>query len=351
MKKPSSRFCSLIALVFISFCCTSWGFLVHRSVNQLAVYLLPNSMALFFHQNLDYLVKESVRADTRRDHDSLEAPKHFIDFEAYDPDQLGAWKMPFKSADALAKYGQDSLSKYGYLPYQVIESKNRLTAAFKSWDKDSILFHAADLAHYVADAHVPLHTTLNYDGQLTGQQGLHSLWESMIPELYLDEFELYTPYKVTYLKDPEQAIWGALRSSYLLVDDMLKKEALTAKNFPGDSRYRIQVRKGKTVKTYNTEFAKAYYLRIGKSVNVQMLLAVTLVADFWYTCWVDAGEPSLEIIMDKNQHNTRNLRAEKAYYKNNSLIKKQLLISKKKTESETKGEVINQPDSTQPGLR
>jgi hypothetical protein len=338
-------------LVVASFCCTSWGFLVHRSINQLAIYVLPNSMGLFFHQNLDYLVKESVRADTRRDNDSLEGSKHFIDFEAYDPDQLGAWKMPFKYPEALAKYGRDSLQKYGYLPYQVIESKNRLTAAFKAWDKDSILFHAADLAHYVADAHVPLHTTLNYDGQLTGQPGLHSLWESMMPELYLDQFELYIPYKVTYLKDPEQAIWGALRTSYLLVDDMLKKEALTAKDFPGESKYRIQVRKGKTVKTYNTDFAKAYYKRIGKSVNFQMLVAVNLIADFWYTCWVDAGEPSLEILMDKNQKNKRDLRSEKISHKKNTLIKNQLLLAKQKTGNELNNNVKNQPDSTQPGSR
>jgi hypothetical protein len=336
MKKPFYRYCSIAALIFISFCCTSWGFLVHRSVNQLAVYLLPNSMGFFFHHNLEYLVKESVSADSRREIDSLEAPKHFIDFEAYDPDQLGAWKMPFKSTEALTKYGKDSLLKYGFLPYQVIESKNRLTAAFKSWNKDSILFHAADLAHYVADAHVPLHTTMNYDGQLTGQQGLHSLWESMMPELYLDQFELYTPYKVTYLKDPEQAIWGALRSSYLLVADLLKKEAQTAKNFPGDTRYRVQVRKGKTVKSYSTDFAKAYYQRIGKSVNVQMLLAVNLVADFWYTCWVDAGEPSLDILMDKNKQNKRDLRTEKIYYKKNMLIKKQLLLAKKQSENDLK---------------
>ncbi|MHA4846623.1 zinc dependent phospholipase C family protein [Flavitalea antarctica] len=351
MKQSFYRYCSLTLIVIISFCCTSWGFLVHRSVNQLAVYLLPNSMAVFFHQNLGYLVKESVRADLRRDQDSLEAPKHFVDFEAYDPDQLGAWKMPFKFEEAVAKYGKDSLSKYGYLPYQVIESKNRLTAAFKSWDKDSILFHAADLAHYVADAHVPLHTTLNYDGQLTGQPGLHSLWESMMPELYIDQFELYTPYKVTYLKDPEQAIWGALRSSYLLVDDMLKKEELTAKNFPGDTKYRIQVRNGKTVKSYNTEFAKAYYQRIGKSVNAQLLLAVNLVADFWYTSWVDAGEPSLEIISDKNVHNMRDLRAEKIYHKKNTLIRKQKLIAKKNTDSETKEKPVSQPDSARKGSR
>ena len=322
---PKTGFMALLVVVCI--CCSSWGFLVHRSINQLSVYLLPSGMAPFFHQNLDYLVRESVRADQRRELDSAEAPKHFIDFEAYDPDQLGAWKMPFKFDSAVMKYGIDSLTKYGYLPYQVMVSKSKLTAAFKSWDKDSILFYAADLAHYVADAHVPLHTTLNYDGQLTGQPGLHNLWETMLPALYINEFTLYTPYKVTYLKNPEQAIWDALRSSFILVNDMIRKEMLTSKDFPGESKYRVQIRNGKSVKSYTTEFAQAYYKRIGKSVNLQMLLAVNLVADFWYTCWEDAGEPALEIIMEKNKKVSGDLKSERAAYKKNALIKKSLLIA------------------------
>jgi hypothetical protein len=334
MRKRILHTIRLLLLVVTALWCTSWGFLVHRSVNQLAVYLLPNSMAVFFHHNMDYLVRESVRADIRKKDDSTEAARHFIDFEAYDREQLGAWKMPFVFDTAVARYGRDSLNKFGYLPYQVIMSKNQLTSAFRSWNADSILYYAAELAHYVADAHVPLHTTLNYDGQLTGQPGLHSLWESMLPEIYLDDFQLYTPYKVTYLKNPEQAIWDALRSSHILVNDLLKKEAITARDFPGDKKYRIQLRNGKTIKSYNSEFAKAYYQRIGKSVNVQMLLSVNLVADFWYTCWVDAGEPALEILMEKGKISTRDLKMEKAAYKKNMLLKKKLLISKNKEQKD-----------------
>jgi hypothetical protein len=336
MKNHVAALARLLVLLIVSLACTSWGYLVHRSINQLAVYVLPESMGVFFHQNMEYLVRESVTADIRRKKDTLEGARHFIDFEAYDREELGAWKMPFKFDAALAQYGRDSLNKYGYLPYQVIASKQKLTQAFKSWDKDSILFHAADLAHYIADAHVPLHTTLNYDGQLTGQPGLHSLWESMLPELFIDQYQLYTKYKVTYLKNPEQAIWDALRSSFILVNDLLKKETLTAVDFPGDKKYRIQVRNGKTVRTYNTEFARAYQQRIGKSVNVQMLLAVNLIADFWYTAWIDAGEPSLEILLNKNIQNARALKNEKAAYKNNSLIKNKLLISRSKEDDHSR---------------
>jgi hypothetical protein len=38
--------------------------------------------------------------------------------------------------------------------------------------KHEILFIAADLGHYIADAHMPLHTSDNHDGQLTDQKGI-----------------------------------------------------------------------------------------------------------------------------------------------------------------------------------
>jgi hypothetical protein len=44
---------------------TSWGFLIHRTVNQMAVYELPKKMRPFFYRNMAYLVKESVRIPQR----------------------------------------------------------------------------------------------------------------------------------------------------------------------------------------------------------------------------------------------------------------------------------------------
>src|SRR5688572_18617503 len=132
---------------------------------------------------MDYGVRYSVRPDERRNSDSTEATKHFIDFEAFG--DSAAWKMPQDWNSAVQQYTKDSLLKYGYVPYQIMVLKEQLTNSFRQKNKDSILFYAADMGHYIADAHVPLHTSINYDGQLTGQKGLHSLWESVIPEIEL----------------------------------------------------------------------------------------------------------------------------------------------------------------------
>ena len=117
---------------------SSWGFLVHRTIHQLAVYQLPAEMSGFFHSNMPKLVYDAPRPDTRRNTDSTEAPKHFIDLEPFN--EKPAYHLPHDFDKAIAKYSLDTLTKYGYVPYQIIVVKDQLTRAFKMQNKDSILF-------------------------------------------------------------------------------------------------------------------------------------------------------------------------------------------------------------------
>src|SRR6185436_20932323 len=95
-------------LIAVGLVCSSWGFLVHRTIHQLAIYELPPSMRYFFHRNMNEIVKKSVRPDQRRNADKEEAPKHYIDLELYG--DSAAWKMPLRWEEALKKYGKDSLT-------------------------------------------------------------------------------------------------------------------------------------------------------------------------------------------------------------------------------------------------
>lgn len=306
----------------------SWGFLVHRTVHQLAIYELPATIQPFFYQNMEYLVNNAPRPDTRRNTDSSEATKHFIDLEMFGADAVN--KMPLDWATAVKKYTKDSLLKYGYVPYHVIFMKGKLTAAFKSGNKDSILFYAADLGHYIEDAHVPLHTTANYDGQLTNQKGLHSLWESTIPELELGTYQLYSSHKATYLKNPEKDIWAAIRKAAALVPVMLEMEKKVSAGFTDATKFRVQIRRGRESKSYSTEFARAYAVALKTSINDQLRSSSDLLADFWYTSWVDAGKPDLSKITAgwKPEDQTK-LANELQSFQQNKLIEQKLLISKK----------------------
>ncbi|OQP47817.1 hypothetical protein A4H97_31095 [Niastella yeongjuensis] len=308
--------------------CSSWGFLGHRTIHQLAVYELPPSMRMFFHHNLNEMVKQSVRPDQRRNQDKEEAPKHYIDLELYG--DSAAWKMPLKWEDALKKYGKDSLNHCGYVPYYVITMKDRLTAAFKSGNKDSMLFYAIDLGHYISDAHVPLHVSENYDGQLTGQKGLHSLWESMIPELEIQQYDLRSKHKAHYLKHPERNIWKAIRQSQKLLHDIFEQEKEVSKSFTEGEKYRVQMRYGKESKSYTSAFAKAYSARLGKTINQRLISSANLVADFWYTSWMDAGCPNLnkEFQSADFDKEKEELKTEYEAFRKNKLLEKKLLISR-----------------------
>ncbi len=305
-----------------------WGFLVHKTVHQLAIYELPEEISPFFYQNIDYLVSNAARPDTRRNTDSTEATKHFIDLEMFGAD--AAHKMPLDWDKAVSMYSKDSLLKYGYVPYHVIYMKGKLTNAFKQGNKDSILFYAADLGHYIGDAHVPLHTTVNYDGQLTNQKGLHSLWESMIPELEISQYRLYSPHKAKYLRKPAKDIWNAVRNAAAHLPTMLQKEIEVSQGFTDAQKYRIQLRRGVETKNYTTEFAKAYATALGNTINQQLTASVNLLADFWYTSWVDAGKPNLSAMTGTwTDADKAKFDKEISLFKANTLLQNNLLLAKK----------------------
>jgi len=310
----------VITLLFLGL--SSWGFLVHRTIHQIAIYSLPEPLQSFMHKEMASLVANSTRPDIRRNTDKTEATKHFIDLEAYGPN--AAITMPLDWETAVKKYNEDSLLKYGYVPYVIVHQLEKLTDAFRSKNTDSILFYAADLGHYIGDAHVPLHTSLNYDGQLTGQKGLHSLWESFVPELRIDQYQLYNAHKATYIKNPSEAIWIDIRIAAALVPELLAIEKEVSVQFKPETKYKTMMRYGRETKVYTKEFAEAYANGLGPTVNKQLIASANMIADFWYTAWVNAGKP----IITKREIST-NLSTELKSFKRNNLIQDDLLLSKK----------------------
>lgn len=317
---------NLLFLVAILLLLSSWGFLVHRTVHQLAIYQLPKSMRHFFYNNMDSLVSNAPRPDMRVSTDSTEGPKHYIDFELLGDSAL--WKMPLTKAEAISQYGMDSLVHTGYLPYHIETMLELLTNAFRNKNKDSILFYATDLGHYIGDAHVPLHTTENYDGQMTNQKGLHSLWETLVPVVSLDSFQLYRKHKARYLRQPAIALREALQRSNSLLQEVFNEEREISKGFIDSLKYRVQIRNGKESRSYSTAFAQAYGNRLGKSINEQLIRSAALIADYWYTAWINAGKPDLSALESK-PFNKAAYNKEYQAYKMNILIEKSMLISKR----------------------
>ena len=318
----------VIAIVAVGLLFGSWGFLVHRTTTQLAIYQLPAQLQPFFHRNAEVLVQKSVRPDQRRNYDSTEAPKHFIDLELFG--DSAAWKMPYAWNDAIAAYTKDSLEKYGYVPYWIVVVQQRLTEAFRNGKPDSVLYYASDLAHYIGDANVPLHTSVNYDGQLTNQRGLHALWETTVPELELSGYNLYARHRAKYIRNKEEAIWTAIRRAYALLPKVFLLEREASDGFTDSTKFRLQIRNGRESRTFTTAFATAYGKKLAPMVNDQLLHSARMIADFWYTAWVDAGKPDLDLKTPYTKADRAVAKREFKSYKRNQLLLDTLLIARKR---------------------
>jgi hypothetical protein len=174
----------------------------------------------------------------------------------------------------------------------------KLTDAMRNKRKTEILFLAADLGHYVADAHMPLHTSANHNGQFTGQVGIHAFWESQLPELFGKSYHLYSR-PAQYVTDIEKTTWDIIDSSYALVNKLLSTERKMRKDNPEDKQYKLgadgQPMKNKYGQPVHAEeYAHVYHELLGGMVERQMRLAVEKTADLWYTAWVNAGKPDLD---------------------------------------------------------
>jgi hypothetical protein len=248
-------------------------------------------MAGFYENNIAYLTEHAVSADKRRYVDSTEAPRHFLDADHYGKNPFA--KLPQNYDDAAIKYTADTLNKYGILPWNIGFEYERLVKAFQKHDTSAILSISANLGHYVADAHVPLHLTLNYNGQLTNQTGLHALWESRIPELYGDGFNWYAG-KAHFINDPLKEAFVICRASFNEVDSVLLFERMLNKSYPADKKYEMVKHGNKMVKDYAAGYSRAYQKMLKNMIERRMRASIRDVGSYWYSAWVDAGQPDLD---------------------------------------------------------
>lgn len=274
----------------------SWGFFAHKRINKMAVMTLPPSMITFYKKHIEYISEHAVDPDRRRYSSEDEACRHYIDLDHYGANPFDS--IPRWWKHAVAKYSEDTLKAYGIVPWHIEKMVYRLTEAFKEENLDKILHYSADLGHYIADAHVPLHTTENYNGQLTGQKGIHGFWESRIPELKADQYDYFTG-RARYIEKPLDAAWQAVRESFAAKDSVLLFEAELNKRFSPDRKYAYESRGNTTVKVYSEEYTSEYDKMMDGMVERRMRASVIMVGSLWYTAWVDAGQPDLSRLDNK----------------------------------------------------
>jgi hypothetical protein len=275
-----------------------WGFYAHRKINQVAVFLLPPGMMILYKPYIDFLEEHAVDPDKRRYVVAAEASRHYIDMDHYGrypfPELPRAWK------DAMQKFGEDSLVAHGIVPWWINIMQERLTKAFRDKDQTRILKFSAEIGHYIADAHVPLHTSSNHNGQLSGQLGIHAFWESRIPEMLAEKNYDFIIGKAQYLDHPMNFIWDRVLESAAAADTVLSIEKQLSSKFRPDQKFSFENRNGAVVRQYAAAYTLAYNRKLKGMVERRMRQAIFAIASFWYTAWTNAGQPDLSTLQNRN---------------------------------------------------
>lgn len=320
MKFISKYILSLVLVLFaVSFfqeTATSWGFFGHKKINRMAVFTLPPEMIKFYKKNIEYLTEHAVDPDKRRYAVEGEAPRHYIDIDHYvhsgeDPFEV----VPKKWFDAVDKFSEDTLQAYGIVPWHVNVMVMRLTKAFEAKDVDRILSVSSDLGHYIGDSHVPLHTTENYNGQLTGQRGIHGFWESRLPELKALDYDFFVG-RAEYVENILADEWETVQESFSAKDSVLDLERKLNNEFPKDQKYSHENRGASLIKTYSEEYSTAYHNMMNGMVERRLTSSIITVGSYWYTAWVNAGQPDLNGLLEKGPSKKlekENLELDKSY--------------------------------------
>ena len=313
-----------LSTIGIAFLLLSWGVVGHERINRAAVMALPKPLLTFFYNHIDFITQESTVPDLRKSilNDKAEGPRHYFDMENFG----SVDSFPKTMEAAKKKYDEKFLSKNGTLPWYIQDMMGKLTTAFKEKRKNEILFIAAELGHYIGDAHMPLHTSDNHDGQNTNQKGIHSLWESRLPELFVKNYKLNAE-EGKYIENVDQATWNIIFETHSLVAPLLAADKKLRTVTPENKMYVVDDA-GNIVKNkyngvlYSDEYATKFHQELNGMVENQIKKAITATASFWYTAWVNAGKPDLSNLDTEalTKRNKRGLKQDTKLFKKGVLF-------------------------------
>lgn len=258
----------------------AWGFEAHKFIASRAIDVLPEPLRAFFEADRAFVVERSIDPDLWRGAGfAEEPPNHFLELDAYGP-------FPFKDLpreydEAVKQHGHDKLRQNGLLPWRTQEFAGRLIRGFEglrrntAYARTDTRFFAAIIGHYVADAHVPLHSVLNYNGQLTGQTGIHGRWEDELFVRYRQQLAV-KPGPLRRIPHERDYIFEVLLESAQLVPGVLAadKEATGARA------------------VYDDRYFEALFTRTRPVLEKRLSDSITGLASLIVSAWEQAGKPT-----------------------------------------------------------
>ena len=269
-----------LALVASPVRADAWGFEVHRFITARAISLLPPEIRPFFEKFQAQIVEHTIDPDLWRTAGWLEEPpRHFMDMDAYGPHPFK--NIPREYDEAVRRYGKDFVDKNGTLPWRAEEIHKKLVEAFTQqapYSRENVKFFSSVISHYSGDAFVPFHAALNYDGQLTGQWGIHSRFETELFLRYQNRLTLPTP-AIVKIGGARDYVFDTLTESFPLVQPILDadKTAVAGRDL------------------YDDEYFELFFAKVKPILEKRLTDAIGGVASFITAAWIEAGRPALPL--------------------------------------------------------
>jgi hypothetical protein len=164
----------------------------------------------------------------------------------------------------------------------------------KRLDERRICYVASDLAHYIGDAHVPLHTIVDYDGVARGQRGVHERWESSMTERFGHSYTFPTV-GAAYIDDPLASAFQIILESYTFADSIFEADLLAQRAHPDARRIERISSRGDTTYTYDDAYYASLAMYERGLAERRMQRAAIAIASYWYTAWVNSDKPDLSL--------------------------------------------------------
>ncbi len=280
MKNKISKVSLPLILIALALLSLGWGSVGHRIISGNIVLSWPS--ALDFLTNWPALLADHASdADIRKNQDPNEAPKHYIDIDNYN-EFITTGRITQNFDSIVVQHGYTFVIDQGILPWAILTTYDSLKSCFarKGWNK-AMLF-AADLGHYVADAHMPLHITVNYNGQLTNQYGIHSRYESQMIGRYSTQI-VYAGNPVDTFNNASDYVFNFIYYNYQYVDSVLLADTY-AKSFSSGQ--------------YNdTYYQKLWEYSSGFTIYL-FGSASHILTTMIHQAWLDAGSPTITNVKD-----------------------------------------------------
>jgi hypothetical protein len=261
----------------------AWGFETHKFIVSRAIDILPEAIRPFFQANRVFVVEHCIDPDLWRTAGfTEEPPRHFVDIDAYG--KYPFTELPRDYDAAVTKFGVETLAKNGLLPWRTAEMAGNLGRAFQNQSRGAgyaagdIRFFSAIIGHYVADAHVPFHAALNYDGQLSGQNGVHSRFEEELFLRYGKQLNIQPP-ALKSIPNVRDFIFDTLLESYQNVDALLAADREAIGN----------------ADTYDDRYYDAFFAKVKPILERRLGQAISGVASVITSEWERAGRPALPV--------------------------------------------------------